>query len=135
MTIFKYAWTKIYIINVSVTKCIWKQSLKWLRRDLGGCFKHLKCKHLVVRHRLQANNIRSQYQLDIEANSHDQVLQDVALVAGNVWPPPRVYLSQVATPEDDAYLELLNLDAKSYIVSVIYVNWHSLAQAYFLCKH
>lgn len=91
MTIFKYIWTKRYIINVSIITHTWKQSLEWLRRDLGGCFTHLKCKHLVIRHWLQENNIRSQYQLDIKANSYDQVLQDAALVARNVWPPPGVY--------------------------------------------
>ncbi|CAL9009310.1 unnamed protein product [Prunus brigantina] len=41
---------------------------------------------------LEIKALFDQYQLDIEANSYDQVLQDVALVASNVWPPPGVYL-------------------------------------------
>ncbi|KAI5317879.1 hypothetical protein L3X38_037586 [Prunus dulcis] len=37
---------------------------------------------LVVRH--QANNIKSQYQLNIEAHSYDHVLEDVAIIAADI---------------------------------------------------
>ncbi|KAI5336943.1 hypothetical protein L3X38_016212 [Prunus dulcis] len=43
---------------------------------------------LIVRHRLHANNIRSQYQLNIEAHSYDKVLEDAAIIAADIWPPP-----------------------------------------------
>ncbi|CAL8155926.1 unnamed protein product [Prunus armeniaca] len=56
-----------------------------------------KMQRLVVRHRLQANNIRSQYQLNIEAHSYNQDLN----------------LPPVPDPGDEAYLELLDLDALS----------------------
>ncbi|KAL6289101.1 hypothetical protein ACE6H2_006611 [Prunus campanulata] len=79
---------------------------------------------LVVRRRLQANNIRSQYQLNIEAHSYNQVLEDDAIVAADMWPPPGVdlpyvpelqelNLPHVPDPGDEAFLELLDLDALS----------------------
>ncbi|CAB4294394.1 unnamed protein product [Prunus armeniaca] len=79
---------------------------------------------LVVRHRLQANNIRSQYQLNIEAHSYNQVLEDAAIIAADMWPPPGIDLPYVPEPQDlnlphvpdpgdEAYLELLDLDALS----------------------
>ncbi|CAL9019222.1 unnamed protein product [Prunus brigantina] len=49
---------------------------------------------LVVRHRLQANNIGSQYQLNIKAHSYDQVLEDAAIIAANIWPPPGIDMFQ-----------------------------------------
>ncbi|CAL9012688.1 unnamed protein product [Prunus brigantina] len=79
---------------------------------------------LVVRHQLQANNIRSQYQLNTEAHSYNQVLEDAAIIAANMWPPPGIDLPYVPEPQDlnlppvpdpgdEAYLELLDLDALS----------------------
>ncbi|KAL6293902.1 hypothetical protein ACE6H2_002044 [Prunus campanulata] len=79
---------------------------------------------MVVRRRLQANNIGSQYQLNIEAHSYNQVLEDAAIIAVDIWPPsgidlPYVLEAQgldlphVPNPEDEAYLELMDLDALS----------------------
>ncbi|CAB4283196.1 unnamed protein product [Prunus armeniaca] len=71
-----------------------------------------------------ANNIRSQYQLNIEAHSYNQVLEDAAIIAADMWPPPGIDLPYVPEPQDlnfppvpdpgdEAYLELLDLDALS----------------------
>ncbi|CAB4303945.1 unnamed protein product [Prunus armeniaca] len=79
---------------------------------------------MVVRHQLQANNVRSQYQLNIEAHSYDQLLQDAAIIVVDIWPPPGIdlpyvpkpqglELPHVPDPEDEAYLELLDFDALS----------------------
>ncbi|KAI5338342.1 hypothetical protein L3X38_017613 [Prunus dulcis] len=76
-----------------------------------------------VRHQLRGNNVRSQYQ-NIEAHFYDQVLQDDAIIAVDIWPPPRIKLPyvpkpqgldllHVPDPEDEAYLELMDLDALS----------------------
>ncbi|CAL8134835.1 unnamed protein product [Prunus armeniaca] len=77
-----------------------------------------------VRHRVRANNVRSQYQLNIEAHFYDQVLQDDAIIAVDIWPPSGIDLLYVPKPqglelphvpdlEDEAYLELMDLDALS----------------------
>ncbi|CAB4273430.1 unnamed protein product [Prunus armeniaca] len=79
---------------------------------------------MVVRHQLQANNVRSQYQLNIEAHSYDQLLQDAAIIVVDIWSPPGINLPyvpkpqglelpHVLDPEDEAYLELLDFDALS----------------------
>ncbi|KAL6289027.1 hypothetical protein ACE6H2_006537 [Prunus campanulata] len=79
---------------------------------------------LVVRRRLQANNIRSQYQLNIEEHSYNQVLEDAAIIAADMWPPPGVDLPYIPEPQelnlphvpdpgDEAFLELDALSAES----------------------
>ncbi|CAB4309227.1 unnamed protein product [Prunus armeniaca] len=48
---------------------------------------------------VDAHNIRSQYQLNIEAHSYNQVLEDVAIIA-DMWPPLGIDLPYALEPQE-----------------------------------